>query len=278
MIDLVNPEQHTLYVIENEIISHDPFKHVGIQLLKFATSFVEGKLTVRNFLMNEITKNSNLLNKLEKACSGSIFRNIDNYLDAALCKDFKAIVVIDEARPELHNVLEKIRADISVIELKAYINDTGEFFYQFGTLYDELDEDIVTCQKLTDNSVEALEIKRNRRARCDTIVVPVREEGLKKVFLGEHRWYAIRIGAAMKDKIKFIASYEKSPISAITHLARVKGIRPYKDTGKYEVLFEAPAETIPPVKLQDSNMSPQGPVYVEQDKLINAKSLDELLK
>lgn len=278
LIDLADPENPTLYILENEIVSHDPFKHIGIQLLKFATSFDEGKTTIRNFLMDEISKNPETIKKLEKACGESSYRNIDNYLDAAVYKEFKAIVVIDEAREELHNVLEKIRADISVIELKSFVNDSGDFFYQFDTLYDELGEDVVTEQKPSNNSADAMQRKRNRRAKCDTVVVPAKEEGFQKVFLGENRWYAIRIGAAMKDKIKYIASYEKSPVSAITHIAKVKEIRPYKDSGKYEIIFEAPAEKIVPIKLQDSNMSPQGPVYVEYEKLKDAKSLDELLK
>tara|TARA_B110001454_G_scaffold101549_1_gene95916 strand:- start:14258 stop:15277 length:1020 start_codon:yes stop_codon:yes gene_type:complete len=278
LIDLADPENPNLYVIENEIVSHDPFKHIGIQLLKFATSFDEGKVTIRNFLMEEISKNEASLKKLEKACSNSSYRNIDNYLDSAVYREFKAIVVIDEAREELYNVLEKIRASISVIELKTFQNDSGDFFYQFNSLYEELGEDVVTEKRPSNSSADAMERKRNRRAKCDTVVVPAREEGFKKVFLGENRWYAIRIGAAMKDKIKYIASYEKSPISAITYVAKVKEIRPYKDTGKYEVIFEAPAEKIEPIKLQDSNMSPQGPVYIEYEKIKNSKNLDELLK
>ncbi len=278
LIDLADPENPNLYIIENEIVSHDPFKHIGIQLLKFATSFDEGKVAIRNFLMIEISKNNQSLKKLEKACSNSSYRNIDNYLDSAVYREFKAIVVIDEAREELYNVLEKIRASISVIELKTFRNDSGDFFYQFDSLYEEQGQDVVNEEKASNSSAEAMERKRNRRARCDTIVVPAREEGFKKVFLGENRWHAIRIGAAMKDKIKYIASYEKSPISAITYVAKVKEIRPYKDTGKYEVIFEAPAIKIEPIKLHDSKLSPQGPVYIEYEKLKVSKTLDELLK
>ena len=64
--------------------------------------------------------------------------------------------------------------------------------------------------------------RRARRAKCDTIIVPAHEEGFNEVFLGEDQWYAIRISAAMKDKIKFIAAYQVAPISAITHVAEVK--------------------------------------------------------
>lgn len=278
VIDLADPLSPSLYVIENEIVSHDPFKHIGIQLLKFATSFDEGQVTIRKFLMDEISKDKVSLKKLEEACLKSTFRNIDNYLDAAVYKKFKAIVVIDEARDELHNVLEKINSEISVIELKTFVNSNGEFLYNFDTLYDELDEDTPKTERAKSYSPEDMARKRARRAKCDTIVVPARKEGFEKVFLGENRWHAIRIGAAMKDKIKWIAAYEKAPISAITHIAKVKEIRPYKDTGKYEIVFESPAKKVSQIPLNDSNMSPQGPVYVEYEKLQASKSVDELLK
>jgi len=278
VLDLADPMNPSLYIIENEIVSHDPFKHIGIQLLKFATSFDDGKQVIRNFLMEEISKNDLYLKKLENACSNSQHRNIDNFLDIAVFKKFKAIVVIDEARPELHNVLEKINADISVIELKTFINSKNEFIHLYDTVYDENEDEVSKNKDLKTYSAEDLVKKRARRAKCDTIVVPAREEGFNDVFLGQNKWYAIRIGAAMKDKIKYIAAYQKSPISSITYIAKVKDIRPYQNTNKYEVIFDGAAQKIGPIKLKDSKMSPQCPVYVEYSKLQSASSIDELLE
>ena len=39
LIDLTEAQNPKLFVIENEIVSHDPFRHIGIQMLKFVTSF-----------------------------------------------------------------------------------------------------------------------------------------------------------------------------------------------------------------------------------------------
>ncbi|MBT3234834.1 MAG: hypothetical protein HN353_02680 [Bdellovibrionales bacterium] len=108
--------------------------------------------------------------------------------------------------------------------------------------------------------------------------MPARKEGFNEVFLGENRWFAIRIGAAMKDKIKYIAAYQISPICAITHIAKIKEIRPYQDTGKYEVVFDGAAEEITPVKISNPAQSPQCPVYVEYQKIDSADSVDDLLK
>lgn len=114
-----------------------------------------------------------------------------------------------------------------------------------------------------------------RRAESDTIVVPAREDGFKEEFLGNNQWYAIRIGAAMKDRIKYIAAYQVAPVSAITHIAEIKEIKPYKDTGKYLVIFSGPGREIKPIPTKDSSKSPQGPVYVKYSKLMESASLED---
>jgi hypothetical protein len=278
VIDTTTADEPKLFVVENEIVSHDPFKHIGIQMLKFVTSFDEGRRAVRSFVMNEIRRDSNLLSRLENACKASSSPNIDHYLDRAVYADFKGLVIIDEATPELFRVIEKINANISVLQLKAFISDTGERTFQFDTLYDELEEPS-ELEEAADNSnsTEARAARRARRVRADTIVVPARDEGFETVFLGENQWYAIRIGAAIKNQIKYIAAYRIAPIQAITHLAKVQEIKPYKDTGKYQVIFDGAAEQIGPIKLKEGEAGPQGPFYVEREKLLKAKTIDEAL-
>jgi hypothetical protein len=45
------------------------------------------------------------------------------------------------------------------------------------------------------------------------------------------------------------AAYQVASISAITDIAPVKSIEPWKDSGKYVVNFSEPAETIGPIPL-----------------------------
>ena len=119
--------------------------------------------------------------------------------------------------------------------------------------------------------------RRARRAVSDTIIVPAREDGFREVFLGENRWYSIRIGAAMKEKIRYIAGYQVAPVSAVTHIAEVQEIRPWKDTGKYVVVFKEPAQEIGPLPVKDPNKSPQGPVYVRREDLLKAGCLEDAM-
>lgn len=112
----------------------------------------------------------------------------------------------------------------------------------------------------------------------DTVIVPAQEEGFQAVFLGEHRWRAIRISGGMLDHIKYIAVYRVAPISAVTHYAPVNQIEPYGEGGKYQlILSEAPTE-IGPIPYGDvPSGSMQGPRYTYFDKLRSAKTLADLL-
>lgn len=279
VIDMADPRLPKMYVVENEIVSHDPFKHIGIQMLKFVTSFDEIQLKVRTFIMEYITSHKRLLARLEENRQKSDSRNIDNYLDKAVYGEFHGIVVIDEAQEELHRVLQKINADISVLELKTFQSADGDRVYIYDTLYDD-GEDIASTREAARGTTSSAELARMRERRllCDTIVVPAQADGFKKVFLGENQWYAIRISPAMKDRIKFIAAYQVAPISAVTHVAEIAEIRPYKDTGKYAVVFKQPASEVEPIKLKDPRFSPQGPVYVQRERLLKVKTLDQALK
>lgn len=279
LIDMTIPSNPLLFVIENEIVSHDPFKHIGIQLLQFATSFKDARLELRKHLMNNITNDKEKLRRLEAACKKTDYRNIDSYLDAAVYSDFRALVIIDEAREELHNVIQKIRTEISVLEVKAFVSDKKDFVYKYDTLYDEDESDSgMENPKSAVAGNEARLRRRERRAQCDTIVVPAQEDGFKSEFLENQQWYAIRIGAAMKDRIKYIAAYQVAPVSAITYLAEVEGIVPYQNTGKYLVKFKAPAKPIKAIKLKNPDRKPQGPVYVKYSDLLKAKNIDDLMK
>ena len=112
----------------------------------------------------------------------------------------------------------------------------------------------------------------------DTVVVPAQEDGFKTVFLGQHCWYAIRIGGGMLRKIKYIAAYQSAPISAITHYAPVERIEPYGDEGKYRLIFAEPAKPLSrPIPFADApSGSMQGPRYTSLSKLQSAERLAEL--
>jgi len=115
-------------------------------------------------------------------------------------------------------------------------------------------------------------------SEVDTVVVPAREEGFQEVFLGENRWHEIRIHGTMRPQIKYIAAYRVAPVSAITHLAAVKSIEPWKDTGKFVVNFAGPAWQIGPIELSKGGRGKglQNLRYTTRARLEAAKTLDDI--
>lgn len=112
----------------------------------------------------------------------------------------------------------------------------------------------------------------------DTVVVPAQEGGFQKVFLGEDCWYAIRIGGGVLSKIKYIAAYQTTPVSAITHYAPVQRIESYGDEGKYRLIFAEPAKPlVKPIPFGDAQPgSMQGPRYTNLARLLSAKQVSDL--
>lgn len=113
----------------------------------------------------------------------------------------------------------------------------------------------------------------------DTIVVPAREDGFQKVFVGEKCWYAIRLNARYIPKLKYIAAYRVAPIAAITHLAEIERIEPYGNTGKYLLRFLEGAKPIGPIpRTENDQASMQSSRYALKEKLMAATRLDEVWK
>jgi hypothetical protein len=173
------------------------------------------------------------------------------------------LVIIDELPENLENVLvKKFQFGVEVIELAKYENDAGATVYRFEPFLADLGPDLVPADT----------------GEFDTVVVPARADGVSETFLAEHRWYAVRIHGTMRPQIKYIALYQVAPVSAITHVAPVKSIEPWKDTGKYVLNFSSPAQEIGPIPLvKGGRVKPLYNLrYTTRARLDTAKSLDEI--
>ena len=112
----------------------------------------------------------------------------------------------------------------------------------------------------------------------DTVIVPAQKEGFERVFLGEDCWYAIRISGGMLQKIKYIAGYQTSPVSAITYYAPIDRIEPYGEEGKYKLIFSEKAKPIGPIPFGDAPKGAmQGPRYTSFTSLQSANKLADLM-
>ena len=265
LIDASFPAQPRLYIIENELVTHDPYKHIGQQLLKFAISYKASGRAIKAFLLEYILADPAKKSFVEKVAAQAKYRNIDAFFeDIIFEKPIGAIVIIDEVTDDLENVLSQLTMKTDVLEFRTF-ESKGELMHKFTPFQGELRES-------EDQSVDI------DPSKWDTIVVPANEDGFKRVFLGENAWWAIRISSSMVDRIKYIAGYQTAPISAITYYAEVAKVEKYKDTTKYILYFKEPAKKIGPIKLtaKKKGAAPQAPRYTTHAKLIAAKTLEEL--
>ena len=273
VIDLSSTKEPKLYVVENERAEHDPLKHIAVQILEFSLSFETSPYLIKNIIKKALASSDAAVSKCQEYASANGFENIDVLLERLVYGEdrFNALVIIDEVSEELEKVLiSRFQFPVEILTLERYRTESGERLYRFQPFLSDV---TLPSQIQTGKPV----LPPLDPSELDTIVVPARVDGFDEVFLGENRWYAIRIHSSMISKIKYIAAYRVAPESAITHIASVASIEQWKDTSKYVVNFAKPAQKIGPIRLiAKSNVkAPQGPRYTSKARLEAARNLDE---
>lgn len=266
LIDFSFESEPRLYIIENELSSHDPYKHIGSQLLKFAISYKASGRKIKAFLLEHLIKDTEMLSRVESGLKKASYRNIDDFLESIIFeKPVAAIVVIDQSTPELENVLSQLTMDTDIIEFQTFKNG-GESIYKFTPFNAEIRE--VTESKNASLQPDEL----------NTVVVAAREDGFEQEFINNNRWYSIRIHASMLDKIKYIAAYQVAPVSAITHYAEVASIEKWQDTNKYILYFKEKANKLNPITLDKDKkgLAPQAPRYTSIERVLKAKKMSDI--
>lgn len=269
LLDFTFSNNPRLYIIENELSVHDAYKHIGTQLLKFAVSYKQSRLKIKQYILDYLSKSPTNMAFIESKASEMGYRNIDAMLETMIYRDtVDAIVIIDNSSAELENVLSHLSMKIDIIEFKAYENNKGNRLYKFIPFNNEVKEFVAARSGTKSVSPEDI----------DTIVVPAQEEGFQSAFIESNAWWQIRISVSMLDKIKYIAAYRTAPVSAITHIAEVDRIERYKDTNKYILYFKEPAKEIPHIELDKDKkgVAPQASRYTNYARLMSATKLSEV--
>jgi hypothetical protein len=277
LIDLSGPSPR-LYVVENELAAHDPLRHIAVQILEFSLSFESEPFVVKKILLNALHAQPDAKAKCEQyATASKDFRNLDHLLENLVFEaPFAALVVIDQVPEKLEGILaRKFQFGVEVLELSQYQNVKGERGYVFEPFLADVEAETET------DVLDTLAIEPRRKpavSEVDTVVVPAHDDGFEEVFIGENRWYAIRIHGSMRPQIKYIAVYRVAPTSAITHIAPVKSIEPWKDGNKFVVNFSEPAKAIGPIPMVKGGrvLTFQGMRYTTKNRLERAKNLDDL--
>ena len=176
----------------------------------------------------------NQLEKTDHSHLGQVLTYIVN-MDAAT-----VIWVAKETRQEHVNVInwlnETTDKSFYLVKVEAYKidkSDPAPFFSVICKPSEEVKR-LGTDKKILQSERAS---RKQRKAISDTIVVPARREGFEEVFLGDNCWWSIRIKESKIPDLKYIACYQVTPISAVTHYAKIKSIIPsVENPNKYKVV------------------------------------------
>lgn len=251
-----------LWVIENELSTHNSFRHVGIQLLQFATQFATGSYEIKELILKAIASSNEVNKKVTELVAKSQFSNIGDALDYAIFRnEFGFVVIIDEVTDDLASVTRELARQPELLTIEKY-ETNGQVMYRFDELLRELEES--TSTKVTETS------------DIDTIVCAARPDGFTRVFLGEKVWHAIRISPSIIPKLKYIAMYEVAPVSAIRWVGKISSIKPYDENpGKY-IVFTSDIFKVGPIKMDNQKFVPQGSRYTKFELVASAKKLSDI--
>lgn len=275
LLDFSSQHKPVLYLVEVELAKHDPLRHIAQQLLNFSLSFKSTPQKMKSVLRDTLQKSPEGLTVCEAYATKNGFSNIDYLLERMIYPDnaFNALLIIDILEEELENIVRSsLRFPVETLTVSRFRSPTDEIVYQFDPFLYDLSKQSATV------ATEAGNTPAIDPSEIDTIVVPAREEGFKETFLGENMWRAVRIHSSMQPKLKYVATYQVAPVSAITYVGEVSHIEPWKDTGKYALYFKGPAQTIGPIPLVSGGKvsAPQASRYTSFARLQQAKTLDDV--
>jgi len=265
LFDFYDIKKPQLYIVENEIASHDVYSNITEQIARFGASIVSSPNQIRNVLIKAIENAPATKKEIEKFLPETVFKNVTElmlYLTEE--NDIKIVVAINEITADLNLAFKIFRNPPDVVLLQRYICENNIAYY-----YEPMREEI--------ENIEIEKIKTGKVVDFDTVVCAAFEDGFKHAYVENNAWWEIRLSQKARENLKYLAIYEKAPVAHISHYAEIEKIEPYKDTGKY-ILYLKNKKTVKPIKLSGKakGEAPQAPRYTTLEKLLKAKSVSEL--
>ncbi|KUG22813.1 hypothetical protein ASZ90_007396 [hydrocarbon metagenome] len=264
LIDFYDTKKPQLYIVENEIASHDVYAHISEQIARFATSTLSSANQIRNMLIKAIENEPETKKIIEKYLPQTVFKTVTELMLFLTENNIKIVIAINEVTADLNIVLKVFKNPPDVVLLQRYLCGNDISYY-----YEPMNEEI--------EEIAIEKTKKDRVVDFDTVVCAAFEAGFKHAYMENNAWWEIRLSQKARENLKYLAIYEKAPIAHISHYAEIDHIEPYKDTGKYK-LYLKNKKTVKPIKLGKNikGEAPQAPRYTTLSKLLNAKTISEL--
>jgi len=264
IIDFYDTKKPQLYIVENEIASHDVYAHISEQIVRFGTSTITSANQIRDTLIKAIENKPETKKEIEKYLPQTVFKTVIELMLFLSENDIKIVIAINEVTADLNLAFKIFRNPPDVVLLQRYMCGS-EMLYYYEPMREEIED------------IEIEKAKTGKAVDFDTVVCAALEDGFKHAYMENNAWWEIRLSQKAREKLKYLAIYEKAPIAHISHYAEIERIEPYKDTGKY-ILYLKNKKTVKPIKLSGKakGEAPQAPRYTTLEKLLKAKSISEL--
>lgn len=264
LIDFYNTKKPQLYIVENELASHDVYAHISEQIVRFGTSTVTSANKIRDMLIKAIESKHETKREIEKYLPQTVFKTVTELMLFLTENDVKIVIAINEVTADLNLAFKIFRNPPDVVLLQRYVCKSDISYY-----YEPMREEIEDIEKERTQTGKAVDF--------DTVVCAAFEDGFKHAYIENNAWWEIRLSQKARENLKYLAIYEKSPVAHISHYAEIERIEPYKDTGKY-ILYLKNKKTFKPIKLSGKNKgeAPQAPRYTTLENLLKAKTISEL--
>jgi predicted Mrr-cat superfamily restriction endonuclease len=189
---------------------------------------------------------------------------------------------VEEASKAGHKTIKLIDGeDLAAIILKHYDEIDDGYKKRFGIKRKKdfnIEEQFEIAYEIPEDIKEMEAKEKILKPKWDTVVCAAKEDGFKRAFLGQKAWWAVRLSPKTLSFIKYIAIYQVAPISQITYYGKVSRIEPFESAGKYKLYLDGePIKLAKPVVLgQNHHLKPQGPKYTSLEKILKAKTLDDI--
>lgn len=269
----------------------------------FSVARSTGSISVRMTLATSVAfKISPLylaaMSQVDEGCTPS---TINDFLNTT---GFDEVLIEDEDVNELNDIDDSAEDDDDIyddsVEIRIHLNkNLLKAIKAFGEYWDMPVENLIEqltiegTQGTSPFNTEEIEVMKNfikiydvnaygikdkkDSEMIDTIVVPMSEINHAAVFMAQNCWYSVSISDDKIGSIRYIASYQNSPVKAITHIAEVKDIVRYKNTNKYQINFKTAAEELEkPIPFKNKLVTMRGRKYTNYEKLRSANTLNDL--
>jgi hypothetical protein len=265
LIDFYDTKKPQLYIIENEIASHDVYSDITEQIARFGTSIASSANQIRNILIKAIESEPETKTEIERYLPQTVFKNIAELMIFLTEEnDIKIVVAINEVTADLNLAFKIFKNPPDIVLLQRYASGNDISYY-----YEPMREEI--------EDIEIEKTKTGKAVEFDTVVCAAFEDGFKHAYIENNAWWAIRLSQKAREQLTYLAIYEKAPVAHISHYAEIDKIEPYKDTGKY-ILYLKNKKTVKPIKLGSAKRgeAPQAPRYTTLKRLLSAKTVADL--